>query len=55
MNQFNKKLKLMIEIPKYVIYSIVPLHMRALWVGSMDATHALLIHELNIPLEMGGG
>ena len=39
-NQFNKKFKLMVKTPRYVIYSNTPPHMGALWARSVDATQA---------------
>ena len=42
-NHLNQKFKLMIEAPRYVIYSNKPPHTRVLWARSVDATQNLLI------------
>ena len=42
-NKLNKKFKLMVKAPGYVIYSNMPPHTRALWTRSVDATQAFFI------------
>ena len=42
-NQFNQKHKLMIEAPRYVIYSNTAPLTRALWNRSVNAVQILLI------------
>ena len=37
-NQLNQKLKLMVEAPRYVIYSNTPPHIRARWASAEDST-----------------
>lgn len=44
-NQLNEKLKLVVEVSGYVIYSNMHPHTRALLLISVDAAHALLIHS----------
>ena len=44
-NQLNQQPKWMVEALGYVIYSNMPLHTRALWGRSVDATQALFIPD----------
>ena len=43
-NQLNQKFKLMIEAPKYVIYTNTPPHTRAHWTRSVDAHMHWIFH-----------
>ena len=43
-NQLNQKLKLMVEAPRYVVYSNTPPHTRAYWAKSVDAHRHRVFH-----------
>ena len=43
MNQINKKLKLIIEAPKYIIYSNTLSYAKVIWAKSVNSVETLVI------------